>query len=56
MASTKDLKSKFEKDAVKAGAAPAPDTAAGKKKLFEEKIKDASPKDPKPKVRLASAR
>lgn len=51
MASTKDLKAKFEKDAAKAGAAPAPDSAAGKKALFEQAIKDASPKDPKPKVR-----
>lgn len=51
MASTKDLKAKFEKDAAKAGAAPAPDSAAGKKALFEQAIKEASPKDPKPKVR-----
>jgi hypothetical protein len=52
--STKDLKAKFEKEAVKRGAEPAPDTTAGKKAFFEAAIKNAAPKDPKPKVRFES--
>lgn len=51
MATTQDLKSKFEQNAAKAGAKPAPNTTAGKKDVFEKAIKDAAPKDPKPKVR-----
>jgi len=54
MASTKDLKAKFEKEATKAGAEPAPDTTAGKKATFEKAIKDAAPKDPKPKKSWAA--